>query len=329
MESILCQLLHDRCAVVLKQLFVLFMIQAIGLPLAYLLPPRPSIAAPQEVSQPQSVAESSAAVSPSTEQQQAIQRRLTGTWKLTAPQDATAQEAEAVWMIFRPIGQESTMVVYVAGKLQAQQKFKYQVASLHNVGSAQFIKLKTNVDKNESILLLEFHSDRQFRFELFPEAANPLKFTGSTIVGTKASNDTKLPPPNSGKKVARKEDEKKALQKLDGILRYQLTYRFNNPSYGTSLQQLKLENINDSSYQYKVVNVVANRAMVTAIPMVKGLRQYIGASYTYPDGKAYENIICESDKYRNVALDNQAVEFPTDAATGRLQCPKNYHLTQW
>lgn len=297
-----------------------------------LLPPHRSFAAPLEISQPRRNAESSPATSPNAEQQRRIRQRLTGTWKLTAPRDAPVQESEALWIVFRPSGQDSETVVDVAGKLRQQHKFTYQVVSLHSVGSDQLIKLKlagSGPDRSTAFLMLEFHSDRQFKFEIFPESSDTLKFTKNIIVATKASDGTNVPAPNSSKKVVRQAQEKTALSKLDIILRAQLAHRLNNRSYGNSFQQLALEDASGDSYRYRILNVVQNQATVLALPMVKGLRQYIGATYTHPDGKAYENIICESDRPRNNTLDNQAISFPPDPATGRLQCPKNYHLAQF
>jgi hypothetical protein len=303
----------------------------LSIALGSLLPAHRSFAAPPEISQPRRNAESSPATTPSAEQQRGIRQRLTGTWKLTAPKNATVQESEAVWVVFKPSGQDSEMVVYMAGKLKHQQKFTYQVVSLHAVGSSQLVKLKSKLsgsDQTTSFLMLEFHSDRQFKLEYLPESLSTLKFTENMVVATKANNSTNIPAPNSSKKVARQAPEKTALSKLDSILRAQLAYRLNNQSYGNSFQQLAIVNASDDSYRYRMLNVVQNQATVLALPMVKGLRQYIGATYTHPDGKAYNNIICESDRPRNNALDNQAISFPPDT-TGRLQCPKNYHLAQF
>jgi hypothetical protein len=301
----------------------------LSIALGSLLPPDRSFAAPPEISQPRRNTESSPAKNPNAEQQGRIRQRLTGTWKLTAPRNAPVQESEAVWLVFRPSGQNSEMVVDVAGKSRQQFKFTYQVVSLYPVNSAQLIKLKlAGPGRTTSFLMLEFHSDRQFKFEIFPESSDTLKFTENIIVGTKASSGTNVPAPNASKKVVRQAQEKTALSNLDRILRAQLAHRLNNRSYGNSFQQLALKDESGDSYRYRILNVVQNRATVLALPMVKGLRQYIGATYTHPDGKAYENIICESDRPRNNALDNQPISFPSDPATGRLQCPKNYHLAQ-
>jgi hypothetical protein len=301
----------------------------LSIALSSLLPPQRSFAAPPAISQHRRDAASSPSTKPSTEQQQGIRQRLMGTWKMTAPKNATVQESETMWIVFRPNGQDSESVFYVAEKLTHRQKFTYQVVSLHNVGSAQLIKLKVvQPDQREFFGIIEFHSDRQFKLESFPTSSDTLKFTESMIVMTKASAGTNVPAPNLSNKVVRQAPEETALRKLDGILRTQLTYRLNNRSYGSSFQQLMLGDESNNTYRYKILNVVQNRATVLALPMVKGLRQYIGATYTHPDGKAYENIICESDQPRNNALDNQAISFPQDPATGRLQCPKNYHLTQ-
>jgi hypothetical protein len=301
----------------------------LSIALGSLLPPQQSFAAPPKISQPRRNTEPSPATSPNAEQQQRIRQRLTGTWKLTAPRNYAVQESEAVWMVFRPSGQNSEIVVYVTGKLKQQLKFAYQIVSLRPMGSSQSIKLKlAGSDRSTSFLVLEFHSDRQFKFEIFTESPDTVKFTENMIVGTKASDGTNVPAPNSSTKVARQAQEKTALSKLDSILRAQLAHRLNNRSYGNSFQQLALEDASGDSYRYKILNVVQNQATVLALPMVKGLRQYIGATYTHPDGKAYENIICESDQPRNNTLDNQAISFPPDPATGRLQCPRNYHLTQ-